>query len=111
MIDSYVVTNIIHMEDKLIIRVTFLDEKGNKVFRDSVELPKDRYVKNGEIDADKLEKDLDRLVESKIKEIEKRIARSTLRLIGKRRKLRKKREDKGEKQKYAEKEPDVGDEK
>ena len=109
MIDSYIVTNVLERRDKLIIRVTFLDERGDKVFRDSIELPKDRYVKNGEIDADRLEKDLDRLVESKIKEIEKRIAGSALRLIGKRRKLRKKHEDEGEKPKYAERKLDIGD--
>ena len=87
MIDSYVITGIIHMEDKLIVRVTFLDEKGNKVFRDSVELPKSKYAKNGEIDADKLERDLDRLIESRIKSVEKRITGSALRLIGRRRKI------------------------
>ena len=87
MIDSYVITGIIHAEDKLIVRVTFLDEKGDKVFRDSIELPKSKYAKNGEIDADKLEKDLDRLIELRIKAVEKHIAASALRLIGRRRKL------------------------
>ena len=90
MIDSYVITNIIHMEDKLIVRVTFLDEGGDKVFRDSIELPKNRYVKDGEIDVDRLEEDLEKLIESKAKNAEERITKSMLRLIGKRRKLRKK---------------------
>ena len=109
MIDSYVVTGIIHAEDKLIVRVTFLDEKGRKVFRDSVELPKSKYAKNDEIDVNKLERDLDRLIELKIKAMEKRVAGSALRLIGKRRKLRKKREDGREKSKYVERKLDIGD--
>jgi len=89
-IDSYVITSIIHMEDKLIVRVTFLDERGDKVFRDSIELPKNRYVRDGEIDVDRLEKDLEKLIESKAKNVEGRIAKSVLRLVGKRRRLRRK---------------------
>ena len=87
MIDSYTITGILERGDKLIIRVTFLDEKGDKVFRDSIELPKSKYAKNGEIDADKLEKDLDRLIELRIKAVERRITGSALRLIGRRRKI------------------------
>ena len=90
MIDSYVITSIIHMEDKLIVRVTFLDERGDKVFRDSIELPKNRYVRDGEIDVDRLEEDLEKLMESKAKNVEGRIAKSVLRLVGKRRRLRRK---------------------
>ena len=90
MIDSYVITSIIHMEDKLIVRVTFLDERGDKVFRDSIELPKNRYVRDGEIDVDRLEEDLEKLIESKAKNVEGRIAKSVLRLVGKRRRLRRK---------------------
>ena len=93
MIDSYVITNIIHMEDKLIVRVTFLDERGDKVFRDSVELPKDRYVKDGEIDVDRLEEDLEKLIELKAKSAEEQVTKGMLRLIGKPRKLRKKPEE------------------
>ena len=89
MIESYVITGIIHMEDKLIVRITFLDEKGDKIFKDSIELPKDRYAKDGGIDVDKLEEDLSKLIELKAKSAEERVNRSMLRLIGRRRKLRK----------------------
>ena len=90
MIDSYVITNIIHMEDRLIVRVTFLDERGDKVFRDSIRLPKNKYVKDGGIDVDKLEEDLEKLIESGVKNMEERIVKSVLRLVGRRRRLRKK---------------------
>lgn len=80
MIHGYKVTNIIVRNDgKLIIRVTLLDENGNKIGKMSVETEK--------MSADKLEKKLTEMVRKKIIELEKARKTNLIKLIGKRVKI------------------------